>query len=566
VFHPQEIPMRRFVVSLLLLMLFVPAVLADEDTAVEPWQTSLKNISVPMRDGKFLAANILLPDKRGKYPCVLVQTPYNKNRMGREYGDKRKGGEAGRGSEKAWAQFDREHYAYAFVDWRGFYGSKAAMQGVNKRRWKRGQDGYDCVEWIAKQSWCDGKVGTWGGSALGKQQFDTAAEQPPHLVCAAPLIAYQGSRYEGYYEGGVMLESHVKSLDRLGFGVGKLVKGNPLPSRLWKFVRNTSYRPGRINVPCLMISGWWDNFPRGVVEQFNDLLKQGSGKATDSKLVMGPWAHTAIDVAAQGDLKFEKTAGWSTQVTLKFFDYYLRGLGDSGWKDVAKVNAFQCNEGKWVSADSWSKLLGKETSYCLHADGKVDTAKPGEASEDKPLTRQYKYDPKNPSPTIGGQNLPPLSHGPKEISKIANRKDVLVYATDKLTEPLAIRGEVALTVSFSCNRVDTDISVRLSDEHPDGKLYLVGETIQRAKLRNGKVELLEPGKAYTLTLRLAPHAYTWLKDHKLKLIVTGGNAPRFEPNTGNGDDHFDRAKALDADVILLHDAAHPAELKLPIVK
>jgi len=108
--------------------------------------------------------------------------------------------------------------------------------------------------------------------------------------------------------------------------------------------------------------------------------------------------------------------------------------------------------------------------------------------------------------------------------------------------------------------------VRLCDESADGKLYLVGETIQRAKLRNGKVELLEPGKTCTLTLRLTPQAYTWPKDHRLKLIVTGGNAPRFEPNTGNGDDHFDRAKALDVDVTLLHDAQHPAELKLPFVK
>ncbi|MCB9893676.1 MAG: CocE/NonD family hydrolase [Planctomycetes bacterium] len=558
----------RLIAAAILTLFAASFVNADDTTTEEPWQTSMKDVAIPMRDGKSLAANVLLPDKRGKYPCVLVQTPYNKDRMGREYGDDSKAGEAGRGSEKAWSLFDREHYAYVFVDWRGFYGSKDAMQGVNKRQWKRGQDGYDCVEWIASQTWCDGKVGTWGGSALGKQQFDTLAEQPPHLVCAAPLIAYQGSRYESYYEGGVLLESHVKSLDRLGFGVSKFVTDNPLPgTRLWKLARTLSYHPEKTQVPCLMISGWWDNYPRDVVEQYADIIAKGSGKAKESKLVMGPWSHTAIDMPEQGDLKYGEAESYSTKITIKFFDYYLRGLEDSGWKEVPSVSAFQCGDNKWVSGDSWEKLCGQATSMYLTPDGKVSADKPGAAGDEQPMTRQYKYDPKNPTPTIGGQNLPPMTHGPKDVSKISKRDDVLVYTTDKLAEPLAVRGEVELKLYFKCNRVDTDIHIRLCDEAADGKQYLVSETIQRAKLRDGEsVQALKPGETCSVTLRLAPHAYTWVKDHKLVLVLTGGNAPRYEPNTGDGSDHFDKAKALDVDVTIFHDADHPAELKLPIVK
>lgn len=556
--------MRRLLAVTLLLLIPI-TVVAEEETAPEPWVTETNDARIPMRDGKELAAKVLLPEERGEYPCILVQTPYNKDRMGQESGDTGSG-EIARGSSKAWSQFDRENYAYVFVDWRGFYGSKSAMQGVNKRKWKRGQDGYDCVEWIAEQSWCNGKVGTWGGSALGKQQFDTAAEQPPHLVCAAPLIAYQGSRYSAYYEGGVLLDYHVKGLDRLGFGVGKLVKENPLPSRLWTFVESQGYAPKKIKVPCLMIAGWWDNYPREVVQQWEDLAKQ-TGKAGESKLIMGPWSHTAIDLAEQGDMKFENAANWSTEVTLKFFDHYLRSIEDSGWEKVAKVNAFQCNEGKWVGGDSWDKLCGKQTTWFLQADGAVSEAKPGEATDEKPLTREYTYDPKDPSPTIGGQNLPPATHGPKDVSRIEKRDDVLIYETELLKEPLAIRGEVALTVQFKCNRVDTDIHVRLCDDDGEGLSYLVAETIQRAKLRDGeKVQLLKPGETYSLTLRLPPHAYTWQKGHKLKLIVTGGNAPRYEPNTHNGDDHFSLAKAQDVDVTIFHDVERAAVLLLPIVK
>ncbi|MBK8205452.1 MAG: CocE/NonD family hydrolase [Planctomycetes bacterium] len=535
-----------------------------QDAPEAPWKVEHRDMQVPMRDGKTLAANILLPKKQGKYPCILVQTPYDKNRLGREYGDK--SSEGGRGSEKAFAQFDRDNFAYAFVDWRGFYGSKAAMQGVQRGKWKRGQDGYDCVEWIAKQDWCNGKVGTWGGSALGKQQFDTAAEQPPHLVCCAPLIAYQGNRYEAYYEGGVALEAHVKSLDRLGFGVGELVAANPLPNRLWQFVRSTSYKPDKIAVPCLMVSGWWDNYPREVVEQFEDLLAKGTAGAKESKLVMGPWSHTAIDVPNQGDQMFKDAEDYSTKITKQFFDFYLREIKDSGWEKQPRVHAYQCGEG-WATGESWAKLRGKAVAMHLHADGKVDASAPAEPTTEAPLTRQYTYDPKKPSPTIGGQNLPPLDHGPKELSVLEKRADVLAYTTAALDKPLRVRGEIELTVPLSCNRVDTDIHVRLCDTDESGKTYLVGETIQRAKLRDGKAtQALKPGEVYELTLQFAPHAYTWAKGHKLKLIITGGNSPRYERNTHTGADAWDEAKALDVAVTIYHDAKRAPKLTLPVIE
>ncbi|MBX3458622.1 MAG: CocE/NonD family hydrolase [Planctomycetes bacterium] len=540
-----------------LLFLFAGAIVAQDDAPA--WKTEHRNVQIPMRDGKSLAANVLLPAKAGKYPCVLVQTPYNKDRMGREYGDN--AGEAGRGSSKAWAQLDRQNYAWVFVDWRGFYGSKEAQQGVDRRNWKRGQDGYDCVEWCAKQEWCNGKVGTWGGSALGKQQFDTAAEGPPSLVCCVPLIAYQGQRYEAYFEGGVLLESHVKSLDTLGFGVGQAVKSARTPDKpVWRLARNNSYAPDKVKVPCLLISGWWDNYPRDVVQQLEDLPSR------DCKLIMGPWSHTAIDVPEQGDLKFKDAEDYSTKVTMQFLDYYLRGIKDSGWEKQPRFHAYQCGEG-WVTGESWARLRGKAQTWRLHADGAIATQLPGEATTENPLTREYTYDPRTASPTVGGQNLPPLTHGPKDVSAIAKRGDVLVYATPALESPLRTRGEIELHVPFACNRVDTDIHVRVCDTHSDGKSYLVGETILRAKWRDGKTaQPLKPGEVTELALKLPPHAYTWRKGHKLTLIVTGGNTPRYERNPHTGADEWDEKSARDATVTIHHNAKTGARLVLPVVE
>ncbi|MCC6465897.1 MAG: CocE/NonD family hydrolase [Planctomycetes bacterium] len=537
---------------------------ANPPAEAPPWNAELRDVAIPMRDGKALAANVLLPAKPGKYPCVLVQTPYNKDKAGREMGDVEKATDAARGSAKAWSQFDREHYAYCFVDWRGFFASRRAMEGVNKRQWKRGQDGYDCVEWCAAQAWCDGKVGTWGGSALGKQQFDTAAEQPPHLICCAPLIAYQGSRYESYYEGAVPLEAHIKALDRLGFGVGEAVLAARGPDRpIWRIARNMGYTPSRIQVPCLMISGWWDNYPRDVIAQYEDIIKEGGSAAKQhSRLVMGPWSHTAIDMPEQGDLVFKDAESYSTQITLKFFDYFLRDQKDNGYDKLARVHAFQCGEG-WKTGASWLALCGKGATRYLHSD-LVIRATPEQHPAEAPVPMvQFRYDPKNASPTIGGQNLPPLTHGPKECSELEKRKDVLVYATPALEEPLGIRGEVVLKVRLSCNRKDCDLHARLLDCTPEGKCFLVSETIQRAKWRDGKsAQLLEPGKTVELTLRFAPHAYTWVKGHKLKLLLTGGNSPRFERNSHTGEDAWNAETALVADVQIDH--LSEIALELPV--
>ncbi|CAG0952601.1 Cocaine esterase [Planctomycetaceae bacterium] len=556
----------RTTLALALTLLALTCIDAQEvPTPDEPkWVSELRDVAIPMRDGKSLAANVLLPKKAGKYPCVLVQTPYNKNNMGREYGDAERAGEAARGSAKAWARFDRENYAYCFVDWRGFYGSKAALQGVNKRTWKRGQDGFDCVEWCASQEWCNGKIGTWGGSALGKQQFDTAAEQPPHLVCAAPLIAYQGQRYEAYYEGGVKLEAHVNALDRLGFGVGEMVGRASSPDApVWSLAKRMSYTPEKIAVPCLLVSGWWDNYPRDVIENFTDIVAKGGEQARKhSRLIMGPWAHTAIDMPKQGDLEFKAAEDYSTKITVQFFDHFLRDQKDNGYDKLPRVHFFQCGEDKWLTAESISAFKRESRELYLQSSGAINAEKPAARTDEAKLERGFKYDPKKPSPTIGGANLPPLTYGPEDCAAILKREDVLVYSTGKLTEPLALFGSAEIEFTFTVNRADCDFHVRLLDDN--GKTAcLVAEGIQRAKWRSGKQELLTPGQAARVKVKLSPSCYTFLKDHELKLVLTCGNSPRYERNTHTGEDGWDDSKALALEVVVHHDAPRPAMLRLP---
>lgn len=564
-------PLRRsgWLLPLLLLVAgrMAPEVAADEPPAppaAPPGAPTLeeRDVRIPMRDGAVLAANVARPRAPGRYPAIVVQTPYDKNRLGREVGDLPGAGEAGRGSLKAWARMDREHYAYVIVDWRGFFGSRAA--GAGRRPGQRGEDGFDVVEWVATQPWCDGRVGTWGGSALGKAQLDTAAEQPPHLVCAVPLIAFMGTSYESFFEGGVRLEAHTRALDALGFGVGGFVDQNPLPGApAWRLARRFTYRPERIAVPCLFISGWWDHYPREVIETFEDVRARGGPEArAHSRLVLGPWSHTAVDVAEQGDLAFPAAEGYSTTLTLRFFDRFLRGVTD-GWDAVPRVHVFQTREERWVTGERPADLWGTPTAFALRPDGRLTHEPPTEAAA--AAARTYRYDPRTPLPTIGGRNMLPLTHGPKDITALGARTDLVAFATAPLAEPLALRGAAELTLTVACDRPDVDLVLLLGDTFPDGRTYLVGEAIQRASLRGGReAQPLRPGEAVPVTLRLPPHAWTFDPGHRLACWITSGSWPRYERNPHSGALRWDASSARDVTVSL---RLGPGEttLRLPLV-
>lgn len=468
--------------------------------AQEDWTANQWDVSIPVRDGKTLSADIYLPPKTGKYPTVLIQTPYNKTLMRGMIADGReRKGEAGRGAEGDLAVLrDRDHYAYVVVDWRGFFASRSAAEGA-RRPIKRGIDGYDCIEWIAQQPWSDGKVGTWGGSALGRIQLDTAVEKPPHLVCAAPLIAPLGQRYEDYYEGGVLLESHVNTLDRLGFGVGNLVRRFPnSDAPAWTAARLATYKPDQIEVPCLFITGWWDNFPGSILSTFDDIRSRGHGQARQSKLIVGPWSHVSIGIAHQGDLEFPKAAKASGEAARQFFDWWLRDVKND-WDRVADCRVWQIGEEKWIEESPRGSSPRGEVSVGLGAGG------------------VYRSDPSEPSPTLGGANLPPLKHGPTDHSALDSRQDQHVW---KISQQLRINGISELDFEATVDRENCDFMARLCEVR-NGKPYLLTDAARRIKTR--------PGHKTHVKLAFQPTAIT---TGELRVYLSSTNWPRYGKHDG----------------------------------
>jgi predicted acyl esterase len=359
--------------------------------------------------------------------------------------------------------------------------------------------GYDCVEWIAKQPWSDGKVGTWGGSALGRIQLETAIEKPPHLVCAVPLIAPLGQRYEDYYDGGILREAHVKMLDKLGFGVGAVVTRFPnADAPAWALAKRTTYKPESIEIPCLIITGWWDHHPASILSSFDDIRTKGGGKAHQSKLLIGPWDHVSIGVAQQGDLTFPKAAKASGEAAKAFLDYWLRGL-DNGWDKTPDSRHWQIGDERWIEESPRGALRREVESVALGVGG------------------AYTSDPANPSPTLGGANLPPLKHGPTDHSALDARKDQHVW---KITKALQVNGSPELEFEATMDKESCDFIARLCEVR-DGKPYLLADGASRVKTK--------PGEKTRVALTFPPTAIT---THELRIYLTGTNWPRYERHEG----------------------------------
>lgn len=483
--------------------------------------------SIQMSDGKKLAADIYIPSGMTKGPVILIQTPYNRQlfRFSLPMG--------------VGLNINSSNYIFVVTDWRGFYGSKNANYIGSP---DRGKDGYSTVEWIAAQSWSNGKVGTWGASALGKVQYQTAKTHPPHLVCINPLVAAPQFEYQEYYQGGALRTEYLEQLDALGYGLSPFIMAHPYFDFTWVATESTNSYPDSIAVPCFMIGGWYDHNIR-LMLNFFDLIRQRSPSNVRDvhKLLMGPWEHggkgnARVGTSTQGQLSYPNAQNKNDSMSLQFFDFYLRGMSN-GWDNVSKITYYQMGENKWNTTTVWPPSGGNVADFFLHADGTINSSIKGTGTDS---TKMYAYSPVDPSPTVGGCTLRnDLDQGPFDQSPVVeSRSDVLIFSTDVLTKELVVKGIIKVQLKVSSSRVDTDFDIRLTDVYPDGKSMLVNDGVYRMRFLKGfsstDVQMLTPGNIYTCTIELPATCLTFLPGHRLRVVVSSSNYPKYNRNMNNG--------------------------------
>jgi len=517
--------------------------------------TVMRDVMVAMRDGTRLATDVYLPaGERKTLPVLLYRTPYNKLGGGIPISHLDNG------------------YAVVRQDFRGRF----ASEGENDvpflpDAWGEQQDGYDTIQWVAAQPWCNGKIATVGASAGGITQVMTAGSAPPHLACQVISVACGSLYHHAAYTGGAFRKGDVESWlrsNRFDPECLKIFLDHPHYDDYWRAV-DASTRSRQINVPGLFMGGWYDVFCQGTIDAF--VWRQyegGPGARGRQKLIMGPWVHGRGDQLGQFTLPEHARKAPGGKEDGGWLEHWLKGIDNGVMKSAAVtyyvMGAFDepgAPGHEWRHSERWP-IPFTATPLYLHYDGGLRFTKPSGNSQ----PRSYEYNPAKPVPTIGGCNLT-FSSGPRDQRTLEDRADVLLYTTAPLDAPLEVTGriEAILYASSSCR--DTDFSVKLTDVYPDGKSVLIQDGIIRARYRHSfeREELLTPGDIYEFKVDLWSTSLIFNRGHRIRVAISSSNAPRFEPNPNTGDPFRANNRKVVATNTLYHDARHPSHILLPVV-
>jgi uncharacterized protein len=567
---------------------------ASMQTAADQPLNLTKDVAVSMRDATILRADVLLPSPAGRFPVLVYRTPYGKDFALKEY----------KTFEKAVAR----GYAVVIQDVRGRYASDGEFNPYRDE----GRDGYDTIEWAARQPWSDGNVGTFGLSYPGAVQWLAAVENPPHLKAMVPAMTFSTPR-NFFCSGGVFDGSW---LDWVWLNIAPDVrrrKNLPGPktykeaAESWKneHERMQSFLPlrdlpdlqqvapfyyewlshppadpwwdwaelrnkyNRVHAAVLNISGWYDEAygPDGATTNFNGLLAARKGeKDPRTRTIIGPWTHGGQEETRSGERDFGPTAAIDyDELILRWMDHYLRGI-DNGIDREKPVRLFVMGENMWRDEEAWPLARAREKSFYLAS--KTPGAQTGRleitSGKSAKLYSTFVSDPARPV------SDPYTKYGAHDYRAFAGREDVSVFDTDPLAADTEVSGPIRAEIYLSADVPDLDLWMRLLEVAPDGAAFNLmspGLDVLRASYRNGMLrpEFLAPDSITKLTLDRMLTSNTFLAGHRIRVQISGAFFPHFSRNLQTGASEITSSATRLAHVRIHHDAKHPSRIVLPIV-
>ena len=478
---------------------------------------------VPMRDDVNLATDVYL-SKTSTQPhgAILIRTPYNKNQLillGRNW------------AQNGWPTIGQ--------DMRGRY----ASEGNDSVFRSEHTDGPDTLTWIANQPWSNGKIATFGGSALGITQYLTAGANPPQLACQYIQVASPNLYKHAMFPGGEFRKNLIEEWLKGQGSEGVLPELWAHENYTLDYWTNVSLDDNwqNVNVPAIHIGGWYDIFTQGTIDGFLGYQYHGGpGAVGKSKLILGPWTHGGAGTTKQGELTYPTNSidNFSQALFWQMVDEYtMAGPTDfDSWHPVSyyvmgDVDDPNASGNEWRYADDWP-VPSTERAWYLQTNGSLQTSIPADTHQ-----FTYTYDPSNPVPTLGGGNLL-IAAGPYDQRPVENRSDVLVFTSPVLQQPYEATGAIKARLFVSSDCPDTDITVKLTDVYPDERSMLITDGILRMRNRNGcdHWELMDPGTIYQVDVDLWSTSYVWNTGHQIRVTISSSNYPRClnNPNTADG--------------------------------
>jgi putative CocE/NonD family hydrolase len=536
----------------------------------------LCEVAVPMRDGVRLCANVWLPARTARSCAVLLRTPY--------------ANDANEFARWGLQDYLRAGFAVVIQSVRG----RGKSQGEFGFFFVEGKDGYDSIEWIAAQSWCDGKVAMDGGSYLGTAQWLAARERPPHLVCIMPSVpagdwfneipfmggALQvdwafswlglmaGLKFEFEAAGDRNLERFRPLKDAEKVLGAKLpfyqeILAHPTMDAFWRRLQWSAEDFRRIDIPVFTVTGWFDGDQAGTLLYWRG-LEDRREPPRNSHLIIGPWVHSECYLGGQirsRDMEF----GTESVLPIRSLrvDFLRRHLQGENSGSSARVRLFITGSRRWQEFDRYPSAQTQIRCWFLCADAPANGAQGGgglSEQEAHGAPDRYCYDPLDPVP---------YKPGAQDHGEIEGRADVLIYSSPELRIPLTVVGAVELVLHASSDALDTDFTAKLLDAYPDGRAVSLTHVggVQRARYRRGfeRAVPLTPGEPFELRIRLSHVGHTFLPAHRIRLEVSSSCFPLADPNTNTGADIAIDSASRKAHQTVLHDASHPSRLLLPVI-
>jgi len=334
-------------------------------------------------------------------------------------------------------------------------------------------------------------------------------------------------------------------------------------------------------VPALWFNSWYDVSIGPNLELFNHARSVNTDPEASANqyVVIGPNPHCQfwqlgrdykVGARDMGDASFPVSGQiWA------FFDRWLKGDTKAFPSGTPRVRYFTMGLNRWQADGQWPPKAARPVRMYLRSGGRANSLYgDGSLSFDAPEggepADRYTYDPANPVQTIGGGdccNGGLVVPGAFDQRPVEARHDVLVYTSDPLEEPMEVTGFVEAVLSVSSSAPDTDFAVKLVDVAPDGTAWIVGDTILRARYRDGydTPKPMEPGQVYMLRPTPIATSIQFGKGHRIRVEVTSSNFPKFARNLNTGGPNETESSPVVAENAVHHSADAPSYIELPVV-
>jgi putative CocE/NonD family hydrolase len=549
-------------------------------------------VKIPLRDGVRLQATVYTPKgQSAPAPCIFTLTPY----IAQSYHD--------RG-----IYFAAHGYPFLTVDVRG----RGNSEGEFRPLIQEAKDGYDVVEWLAKQPFCNGKVTMWGGSYAGYDQWVTAKEFPPHLATIIPVAApYAAVDFPGrsnifypydmqwltltsgrtsqekifgdqpfwtvkqrqWFESGTPLKQYDTMLGMPSATFQEWL-AHPEAGAYFDAYNPTAEQYAKLSIPILTITGSYDGDQPGALMHYREYMKHASpeGRARHY-LVIGPWDHagTRTPQAQVGGLTF----GPASLVDLPklHLDWYAWAMQGGPKPEFLKkpVAYYVMQADRWRYADSLEAVSSESRLFYLDsATNATDALASGWLGPDRARGKpdHYIYDPRDVSSAALEATMDPESLVDQRMV-LAGRGKQLYYHTAAFEQDTEVSGFFKLTAWLAIDQPDTDFSAQVYEILADGSSVLLSNDVLRARYRES---LREP----KLVRTRAPQRYDFdrftfvsrlvRKGSRLRLVVGPINSIYVQKNYNSGGVVAEESlkDARPVTVSLYHDSAHPSALWVPI--